>query len=232
MIDNSGAGTAQDAQHEQDDDHDSSRLEPLFLVGLTAQILEAERIDRVEVGAAVAAAQGDRLDRLAASRALLGISPGRERRLGRCGLVARGCVLAAIRPTAADVGPALAMVHLVASRAGENDLIGLDGRLADRASRALAPRIGQGRGDDPTLSGWYQLSLAFRAAKRLGRAGFRQADPGTAGARDQGGHRLKVLPARATYALRSRVGRSGPWCRNLRAQNCERSAPMKPTSYP
>ena len=42
---------------------------------LLLKVLEREGINRVEVGAAVAAAEGDRLDLFAAGRALLGVTP-------------------------------------------------------------------------------------------------------------------------------------------------------------
>ena len=70
---------AQNAQHEEDDHQRFGRLQPFLPDDLLAKVLECERINRVEVGAAVTAAKRDRFDFLAASRALLGVAPGRPR---------------------------------------------------------------------------------------------------------------------------------------------------------
>src|SRR5262249_36260755 len=156
-----------DRQNEERNHKGARRPKPLFFDDMFTQVFKAERVDRVEVRAAVPAFQCDRLDLLAAGRTFLGIAPGGSRCFGRRGLIALGRVFTPVSGAAADVGPALSMMNLVARGTGDHRLIRPHARLTNRTGRALTARVRQGGRDNPALTGNDQFGLAPWAAKRL-----------------------------------------------------------------
>ena len=123
------------------------------------------------------------------------VSPQAESgRLGGRGLLDLGRSSRIHNRASADVGPALAVMHLVAELAGDDRLVGPDGRLADGAGRAQGPRVGQ-RGGHDRPGDWHgQLGLAPRTSNRYPGVRLGDANPDPAMTRDDRGHGLSTLP--------------------------------------
>ena len=109
-----------------------------------------------------------------------------------------GALLAAIRRATADVGPALAVMHLLAERADHHRLARRrrpSGR-SGRSRRACGPARAEVTIGRPLAhAGRRQLGLAARAADREAGGRLGQPDPGAALTRDDGWHGLAILPS-------------------------------------
>ncbi len=176
-------------RNEHRDHHGARELEPFFLGSQPMQILYAQWVDRVKLGLAITAAQRDRLDRLLAGGALLGVAPGRQAGsapTGRSFLDSweRGCP--AIRGTAANVGPAFRYGAPARSSGSTRPWLPLDA-TGDWQTGQVAPSVLGPDSDEVTIepaSGTCQsgLALAGSESRLVTRCDLLQLDLGTAGA--------------------------------------------------
>src|SRR5262249_25247251 len=117
-------------------------LDILGPASAATQVGRFQGVHRIEIGAAITAAQGNRFDGFAAGRTGLGIAP-RGQGQSRGGLLGgRRRLLTSIRGAAANLLPARLVMDLVAAGADDGGFLGSDGGLTDGAQGLLPARPG------------------------------------------------------------------------------------------